>query len=247
MVDLSTLEAGLLQLTRLPVTGENTAELMQRAVAATQEMPSVDGCGLMLIDGEQALRYVAASDEPGRILESSQEQAGEGPCIDSLVRDEVVSTTDVVCDPRWPRLAPLIATAPVRAVLGVPTHLGGGAVGTLNVYANHPHDWEQSEISALGAFAHVVDSLLASSLAQQRGDELTEQLQYALDYRVVIERGVGYLMCHDGVDSVTAFVRLRTAARGSRRKVVDVARDLLDGQPLPAAPPPPRSRQPRAR
>jgi hypothetical protein len=50
-------------------------------------------------------------------------------------------------------------------------------------------------------------------------------------------------MGRDGVDAVTAFNQLRAAARSNRRGVVDVARDLLDGHPLPTvrARPPQRS------
>ncbi len=243
MADLSRLEADLNRLASLPVTGENTAELLQQAVTATTELPEVSGAGLMLLDAEQALRYVTASDEPGRTLERGQEQAGEGPCIEALVRDQAVGTADLRADPRWPRLASLVASSPIRAVLGTPTHLGAGAVGTLNVYADHPHEWDSTEISALGAFARVIDRLLISSVARQRSDQLAQQLQYALDYRAVIERAVGYLMCHEQVDDVTAFTRLRSAARSQRRKIGDLAREVLDGQPLPTPTAPRRRRQ----
>ena len=231
MVDLSSMEASLNELGDLKATGENTAELLRRAVEATRKMPTVSGAGLMLVDGEQALRSVAASDEAGHLLEAAQEDATEGPCVDSFVRNEVVTTSDVTADTRWPRLAPLLDSEQVRAVLGMPVHIGGGAVGTLNVYVDQPHEWTGTEIAALGAFAGVVDILLTSSVAHQRSDRLAQQLQYALDYRVVIERAVGYLMHRDRVDSVAAFRVLRSTARNNRRKVVDVARDLLDGPP----------------
>ena len=65
------------------------------------------------------------------------------------------------------------------------------------------------------------------------GAELAGQLQYALDYRVVIERGVGFLMGRDRIDAVTAFNRLRRAARASQRRIGDVASDLLDTGRLP--------------
>ena len=38
----------------------------------------------------------------------------------------------------------------------------------------------------------------AAAVAAQNAGELAAQLQYALDYRVIIERGVGYLMARDG-------------------------------------------------
>jgi AmiR/NasT family two-component response regulator len=41
------------------------------------------------------------------------------------------------------------------------------------------------------------------------------------------------LMEREGLDAATAYERLRAAARPSSRKVVDVARQLLAGVPLP--------------
>jgi AmiR/NasT family two-component response regulator len=55
------------------------------------------------------------------------------------------------------------------------------------------------------------------------------QLQGALDRRVVIERAVGLLMARLDTDAVGAFGSLRRAARDSRRRVADVAEDVLAG------------------
>ena len=49
----------------------------------------------------------------------------------------------------------------------------------------------------------------------------------------MIERAVGYLMAARRTDAVTAFDLLRRTARNRRRKVADVARDLLDSGSLP--------------
>jgi AmiR/NasT family two-component response regulator len=54
-----------------------------------------------------------------------------------------------------------------------------------------------------------------------------------LDYRVIIERGVGYLMARDGLDSMTAFNRLRRAARDTQSKIGDVAQRLVSSGRLP--------------
>jgi len=68
----------------------------------------VAGVGLMVLDPQEVLRYVMASDDHVRALEEAQEDAGQGPCIDSLVHCKVVATTDARDDERWPRLAPLL-------------------------------------------------------------------------------------------------------------------------------------------
>jgi hypothetical protein len=56
-----------------------------------------------------------------------------------------------------------------------------------------------------------------------------------LDYRVVIERAVGYLMGTHRLDAVTAFDVLRKRARDSRRRVADVASEILGGTTGPAS------------
>ena len=70
-------------------------------------------------------------------------------------------------------------------------------------------------------------------MAAQNAGELAAQLQYALDYRVIIERGVGYLMARDGIDSMTAFNRLRRSARDTQSKIGDVAQRLVSTGQLP--------------
>ena len=57
-----------------------------------------------------------------------------------------------------------------------------------------------------------------------------DQLEGALVRRALIERAKGILMERHGVDDRTAFERLRTHARTDRRRVVDVAQAVVDGQ-----------------
>jgi len=237
MADLSTLAAGLRNLANFAVTGENTAELLEQAVLAARGLPGVAGAGLMLVDAEGQLRFAVATDDAGSRFERIQEEIGAGPCQSAFRRDDLTATADLPADGRWPELARRLTGSPVRAVLAVPTAIGGGPVGTLNVYRDRPHRWDAEETAALGAYGQLLNRLLTSAVAQDHSDETARQLQFALDYRVVIERAVGYLMHADGLEDEAAFARLRTAARNNRRKVIDLARSVLDGQPLPGEDP----------
>lgn len=60
--------------------------------------------------------------------------------------------------------------------------------------------------------------------------ETVQQLEGALERRAVIERAKGILMERHRVDDRTAFAWLRTRARSDRRRVVDVARAVVDGE-----------------
>jgi GAF domain-containing protein len=193
----------------------------------------VAGSGIMLADDQNISRYVAASDGPGRVLETAESETGQGPCTEAFVTTRAVAVEDLRTQRQWPDLAAAVADYDVRAVLGVPVRLGGVTVGTLDVYRDHPHAWEDEEQRALLRYSDLVATTLATALSAHKAQELAGQLQYALDYRVIIERGVGYLMARDGVDAVTAFNRLREGARSSRNKIGAVATSLLDTGRLP--------------
>jgi GAF domain-containing protein len=173
------------------------------------------------------LRFVAATDEPGHLLEARQEEIGRGPCVDCLTFDQVVHTRDLAGDERWPALLPELPEAGIHALLGVPIHADGIAVGALNVYRDQPGKWSDNEIAGLQAYGTLIESLLRAALTARRRGELAEQLQHALDHRVAIERAVGVIMGRDNIDAVAAFNKLRAAARSSERKVAEVAAELL--------------------
>jgi GAF domain-containing protein len=200
---------------------------LQLAVAETDDLFEVDGAGLMLLSADGVLRYVAASDEAGRMLEALQEQFGEGPCVDAFLEDAPVVADDLGADPRWPSVGPLAAGHGVRAVLGVPIDLREGPVGTLNVYAAQPHRWDDSDVAAIQAYSRVIASLLRSAVKAHVSGKAAIQLQQALDHRSLIEQAKGVLMERRGLDQQAAFELLRSRARSTRRRLDVVAREVV--------------------
>ena len=225
-------------LRRLATSGQDNDGVvgaLEQVLAACVELFDVDGAGILVADEQDVLRYVAASDGPGRLLEQSEAAAGQGPCTEAFVSGAVVTSADVTVETeRWPVLAEAMAEQPVRAVLGTPVRIGGVPVGTLDVYKERAHDWDESEVRALARYAEVIATTMTAALQAHTAGELARQLQYALDYRVVIERAVGYLMAKEGLDPVSAFNALRTAARSRRTKIGEVAQHVLGNGALPA-------------
>jgi GAF domain-containing protein len=216
-------------LRRLDVSdGDDITAAIDHAVTACVDLFGVDGSGLMIADEQNTLRYVVSSDGPGRALEEVQSETGQGPCVDTFVHGSPVHSDDVKSETRWPRSRETIVEHGVRAVLGVPVRLGGVTVGSLDVYRQRPHTWDDSETEALLRYSTVVEAALRAALAGHNATELAGQLQYALDNRVLIERAVGFVMARSGVDAVSAFDVLRTAARSRRRKVASVAQEVLE-------------------
>ena len=234
-IDDAALAQSLRRLTSSREDNGNVITALEQVVSACVGLFGVGGAGLLIADEQDMLRYVASTDGPGRVLESTEAEAGQGPCTEAFVTSRVVTSRDIRAETeRWPVLARAMADQPVRAVLGTPVLLGGVPVGTLDVYLESPHDWDDSECAALASYAEVIATTLTASLQAHTAGELARQLQYALDYRVVIERAVGFLMAKQSTDAVVAFNTLRSAARQRRTKIGRVAEHVLEHGDLPA-------------
>ncbi|MEQ1787056.1 MAG: GAF and ANTAR domain-containing protein [Acidimicrobiales bacterium] len=217
----------------LRTSGLEVGELrsaVQAVVDATSTVFGADGGGVMLLDDQQALHYVGATDGRAAAMEAAQEETGEGPCVDSLVNDETVSTEDLREDPRWPELRRQIGELGVRAILGVPLHVGPTAVGSLNVYRFTPGPWSPGDVEAIAAFGRVVEELLATAMLAEERHVIVEQLTSALQNRVLIERAVGFVMATLDLDPVRAFDALRRSARARRIRVADLAAEVVEAR-----------------
>jgi AmiR/NasT family two-component response regulator len=77
----------------------------------------------------------------------------------------------------------------------------------------------------------------------RRRETVAEQLQAALNSRVIIEQAKGKLAERRSVDMDRAFTMLREYARNTNQRLTDVARDFVSG--TTAEFPPPARRQPQ--
>jgi GAF domain-containing protein len=204
-------------------------EALDLVAKEADDLFPVDGAGIMLLSEGSVLRYVAASDEPGQVLEALQEHTQEGPCVDAFYHDRPVAAPDLAADPRWPSVGPLASGHGIRAVLGVPIGLRHGPVGTLNVYATVPHAFDEDERAAIQAYARVVASLLRAGVQAHVRGRAAAQLQYALDHRVLIEQAKGVVMERRKLDEKAAFELLRRHARSTRMPLDEVARQVIAG------------------
>lgn len=235
-VDAAALAASLQRLEQRQ-EGAVLERSLRRVLDSCVELFGVSGAGLLLADEQSDLHYAVATDPASKRLETAELDTGEGPCVETFLRNEVVACDDLLTDPRWPRLAAQVAGVGVGAVLGVPVRLGDVAVGALDVYLSDPHVWDDSEIAALDRFGRIADAMIAAAVGAEQAGALAAQLSYALEYRAPIERAIGYLMARDGIGQTEAFNLLRASARSSRRKIGDVANELLEGGALPTESP----------
>src|ERR687897_300447 len=70
---------------------------------------------------------------------------------------------------------------------------------------------------------------IANTMQSEERGELASQLQRALDARVLIEQAKGALVARDGVTAGEAFEQMRRRARAERRRVVEIAQEIMSG------------------
>jgi GAF domain-containing protein len=210
------------------------APTLQQIADAAKQLFTADAAGLMLVDADGALRWASASDQTAQTLEGGQERLAQGPCAVAFSQRLPAAIINLHTDPDWGEFAQVLLAEGVCAALSVPVELDGGVIGTLDVYVGRPRDWDPSEVAALQAYAGLVASLLSAAASAQVKGRLAEQLQAALEHRWLIEQAKGVIMGRERLDAQTAFERLRGAARSSTRRLADVAKEVTDGEPLPA-------------
>jgi GAF domain-containing protein len=205
----------------------NLDDALRRIVHATHTLFAVDGAGLMLVDPDQLLRNVADSDQRIGHLEELQIEHGEGPCIDAFDDKELVHASDLAAEDRWPAFSPSAVDRGLRAVLASPIPYNQMAIGVVTVFSSDVHPWSPEGELALVAFTDLAAMTIANTMQSEQRGELATQLQRALDARVVIEQAKGALVAREGVTPGEAFERMRRQARAERRRVVEVAREIM--------------------
>jgi GAF domain-containing protein len=213
--------------------GRGLAPTLQQIADAAKQLFAADAAGLMLVDADGQLRWASASDQTAQNVEEGQERLAQGPCAVAFSQRLPAAIRDLGAEADWHEFTQVLLGEGICAALSVPVELDGGVIGTLDVYAHQARDWGPSEVAALQAYAGLVASLLSAATTAQVKGRLADQLQAALQHRWLIEQAKGVLMGREELDAQTAFERLRGAARSSTRRLVDVARDVTDGQRLP--------------
>ena len=150
--------------------------------------------GLLLADNQGRLQLMAASDERAKMLEVFQIQAHEGPCQDCFRTGSAVMNADLrEAHAEWPLFAPHAVAAGFRSVHAFPLRLRKRVIGALNLFGNDVGRMQAGDMRVIQALADIATIGLLQERAIRRGEVLTEQLQSALNSRIVIEQAKGVL------------------------------------------------------
>lgn len=204
-------------------------EFLHMLTDRTADLVGAAAVGLLLADQNGRLEFMAGSDENVKLLELFQLQNHEGPCLEAFRSGEPVINMDLgEAASRWPRFAPHATAAGFQSVHAFPMRLRSHTIGALNVFGNTKGgDFEGADVLIVQALADVAAIALLQERAVRRGEVLSEQLQGALNSRIVIEQAKGAVAQAHQISVDDAFARIRTYARGNNRRLTEVAHAIV--------------------
>lgn len=191
------------------------------------ELLPVHGIGVLLaMDGE--LTVATANTTEGDRVEQLEVDLREGPCTDAVRSGAEVLVPDLEQQfDRYPRFAPRALELGVRSVHALPMSVRTELVGSLDIIAREPLKLSAAQVSTAQVLADVAIAYLANSRVRESTSRLAQQLQHALDNRVVIEQAKGKLAERHGEAPTDAFERIRRHARSNQVTVRMVAEQIL--------------------
>ena len=226
----------LVELADTLVADFDVVELLSLLADRCVEVLDVRAAGLMLVAPDGDLRVMASSSEAMRVLELFELQAQEGPCLDCYRSGAPVVNQDLATvNGRWPRFAPEALAAGFRSVHALPMRLRGSVIGALNLFHAEAGEMTSADVDAAQALADVATIAILQHRATLEAQVVNQQLQHALNSRVVLEQAKGMVAERAGLDMEQAFTALRTYARNHNLRLIDVAEAVIGGALAPSA------------
>jgi GAF domain-containing protein len=210
------------------------ADVLHQLVDHCVDLLDATAAGLLLSDQRGGMELMAASTENTRLLELFQLQVDEGPCLDCFRTGEMVLVADItVAADRWPHFAPRAVEQGFRSVHAVPLRLRRQVIGALNLFNTEPGPMDPQDLRIARALADTATIGILQERAIRHGEVLTEQLQTALNSRIMIEQAKGILAYAGKIDMDLAFSCLRRYSRNTGTRLGEVTHRLVNGS-LPA-------------
>lgn len=197
--------------------------LSQRGV----DLLDASASGILFADVQGRLQVVAASSEQANVLELFQIQNEEGPCMDSFRTGLAVVHNDLTERSPWPRFGQRAIEEGLLSVHAFPMRVRKTVFGTLNLFMDTPGQLSEADVTVAQALAHAASIALLQNRAAQDANQLTAELQGALNSRITIEQAKDAIAERSGVGMDETFQRLRSYARNHGRKLTEVAEALV--------------------
>jgi GAF domain-containing protein len=206
--------------------GSADEQLQALTNAVLRMLPNADGAGVTCVSAD-GFESVAPTSDLAERIDNIQFDVGSGPCIDAAVQAEIFRTGDLRADERWPEFGRRAADETgVLSMMSFRLFLerDDDLAAALNVYSTQRDAFDDAaQLAGLAASTYG-----AALVSGKRHRDEAQHLQRALESNREIGAAIGVLMAHHKVTREQGFDLLRLASQNTHRKLIDIARDVVD-------------------
>jgi hypothetical protein len=174
-----------------------------------------------------------SSTDSARRCDQAEAMAGEGPCIDAMMRQVPQFVTSVAEETRWDAWRQQTIREGFVRALAVPAAVAPNAVVALNLYSRSAGTWADETVSAAETYAMLIAAAVRLHLEFADADDASSGLYGSLSDAAAVERALGAIMETNDCSELDARAILENAAneRGLSERVIaeSILRSLVIG------------------
>lgn len=185
--------------------------------------------GLMLAGPDGALQVLASTSEESHLIEVLQQETGAGPCVECFITGVPVTIRDIAgTGDRWPRFKDAASAQGFQSVHAFPLRVRGKTIGAMNLFRADTGELSEEDVAIGQALADVSTISILQERTIRESAVVNDQLQRALNSRILVEQAKGVISQISNVSTNEAFERLRSYARSHRSSLTDTAEAVLN-------------------
>jgi hypothetical protein len=183
---------------------------------------------LLIVGNAADMTVTGASSATVGELAALQVRLKQGPCIDChRTGHAVLNEAATTAEERWPQFALAAATGGFGMASALPMRRREQAIGVLFCAAPSTKRLTDTDLSELRVVARTAAFAIAQQRDLRRSMLAAEQLQRALDSRVLIEQAKGAVAARLGISPDQALELLRGYARRENLTLAEVSRQAI--------------------
>ncbi|MER0449039.1 GAF and ANTAR domain-containing protein [Streptomyces sp. Edi4] len=220
----------------------DTADFLTTLAHRSVELLGAGAAGAVLVATDAHRGVRAGASDPGvRRLELDAADWQEGPGHDCLRAGEPlpdIAFQETRTRLRWPQYSARARALGFTGVAALPLRWQDEPVGALVLLRGKSVPLSMDALAIGQSLADAAAIALVRERELARSRTLASQLEHALTSRIVIEQAKGVLATRMGLPMDTVFDLLRRYTRSRHLRIADVARDVVEGRPVPDWPDP---------
>ncbi|MCR2763887.1 GAF and ANTAR domain-containing protein [Microbacterium sp. zg.B48] len=222
------LSAAFVKLADTLVDDYDVVDLLDTLVQQCTLLVDSEAGGLLIADTDGWLQLIASTNEEAEFVEIIQLNAGEGPCVEAYTTGKGVTIADISQEDRWSAFCDAATRHGFQSMHAFPLRLRGQTIGAMGLFSVATGELSEPDLAIAQALADVATIGILQERSLRDSTLVAEQLQRALDSRVIIEQAKGVIAAQTGADMHASFTILRDYARHNQLKLSVVAEQVAE-------------------